>query len=92
MDEHQFKRAMENPKAVFGSPEAVVHAKLAADQRRQLLERWQKDLPEANEPDLLTRIGRALAYLDTETGRHKDIESSGIYGAIDDNDPACRRD
>lgn len=93
MDQQAFERALENPKVVFGTPEAVIHARLEHHQKRQLLERWREGSPGKQEPDLLTRIGRALASLDTETGEHKDIESPGLYGAIDDfNDPACRRD
>lgn len=82
------ERGLQDPRGTFATPEAVMQSKeLRPEEKRQILERWRKlgGAADASEtPDLVTRILRALAYLDTETGTHKDIEGQGLYGAIGD--------
>lgn len=82
------ERGLQDPRGTFATPEAVTQSKeLRPEEKRQILERWRKlgGSPGGEEaPDLMTRILRALAYLDTETGTHKDIEGQGLYGAIGD--------
>jgi hypothetical protein len=79
-------RALQDPPGAFESPEAVLHSgELQRQDKRDILERWRHltDRQGAEEaPGLMTRILRALAYLDVQTGEHKDIEGSGLYGSI----------
>ncbi len=82
------ERGLQDPRGTFATPEAVMQSReLLPGEKREILERWRRlgDSPGGGEaPDLVTRILRALAYLDTETGTHKDIEGQGLYGAIGD--------
>lgn len=83
-------RTPQDPRTVYESPEAVLRsAQLGRQDKRDILERWRRlSRAEAADagPDLVTRIMRALAFLDVETGEHKDIEGQGLYGAIGDID------
>lgn len=87
------QRAMQDPQSVFASPEAVIHAdKLAIEHKRSVLERWRqligtspsKKERSSGQPDLATRLSRALAFLDTETGGHKVTHDQGFYTSIGD--------
>lgn len=81
------ERGLQDPRGTFATPEAVMQSQeLLPDEKRAILERWRSlGTPGGGAaPDLVTRILRALAYLDTETGTHKDIEGQGLYGAIGD--------
>ena len=81
-------RALQDPRGTFETPEAVLRSdRLPAEDKRRILERWRRlsEAPGADEPPgIVTRIMRALAFLDVETGEHKEIEGQGLYGAIGD--------
>ena len=82
-------RGPQDPRSLYDSPEAVLRSdKLHRQDKRDILERWRRQGDAGGggdvEPDLMTGIMRALAYLDVETGEHKDIEGQGLYGAIGD--------
>lgn len=87
------ERAMQDPQSVFPSPKAVIHSEeLPIAQKRTILERWRQltgSSPSASKtssggPDLATRLSRALAFLDTETGGHKVTHNQGFYTSIGD--------
>ena len=85
------ERAMEDPAGVFDSPEAVIaEPSLAPAGKRSILQRWrerhvgEQTAPASGGPDLATRIGRALAMLDTETGAHEASHDQGFYTSISD--------
>jgi hypothetical protein len=87
------ERAMQDPQSVFASPEAVIHAEeLPIEHKRTILERWRqligsspgREEPSSGRPDLATRLSRALAFLDTETGGHKVTHNQGFYTSIGD--------
>lgn len=79
---------LQDPRRTFDSPEAVLRSdRLRPQEKRDILERWRRlSQPghAAEPPDLVTRILRALAHLDTETGAHEEIEAQGLYGSIGD--------
>jgi hypothetical protein len=87
------ERALHDPRSVFATPEEVVQSpQLAIEHKRSILERWRqlirsapshRDEP-AREPGLATRLARALAFLDTETGGHMVTHDQGFYIAIGD--------
>jgi hypothetical protein len=90
-DKDRMERAMQDPAREFSSPEAVLsEASLPPAGKRSILERWHHRLsgeprePTSGEPDLATRIGRALAMLDTETGGHETSHDQGFYTSIGD--------
>ena len=81
------KRALHHPQSVFETPEAVVQSQqLPREDKRTILERWRQliDSPPtregtpAGEPSLATRLTRALAFLDTETGSHEVTHNQGF--------------
>ncbi len=85
------ERAMEDPARVFDSPEAVIaEPTLAPAGKRSILQCWRERLggeqtaPAPAAPDLATRIGRALAMLDTETGTHEVDHDQGFYTSVSD--------
>jgi hypothetical protein len=85
------ERAMEDPARVFDSPEAVIaEPSLAPEGKRSILRRWRERLvgeqtaAAPGGPDLATRIGRALAMLDTETGAHEVDHDQGFYTSVSD--------
>jgi hypothetical protein len=87
------ERAIEDPAREFTTPEAVVtHPALPKEGKLSILQRWQqlvatdakKAAPAGSAPDLPTRIGRALAMLDTETGKHEVSHDQGFYTSIGD--------
>lgn len=86
-DQDLFERALRAPQREFPSPEAVARSdQLRPEQRRAVLERWREDAGRtaADEGGLLTRIGRALAFLDTETGAHEADHDQGFYTSVSD--------
>ncbi|MGD9511063.1 MAG: hypothetical protein AB7I59_30360 [Geminicoccaceae bacterium] len=90
-DKDRVERAMQDPAREFTSPEAVLsEASLRPAHKRSILERWRQRLggehsePASGETDLATRIGRALAMLDTETGAHETSHDQGFYTSIGD--------
>ena len=87
------KRALHHPQSVFETPEAVVQSKqLPREDKRTILERWRqligsppsREGTPAGEPSLATRLTRALAFLDTETGSHEVTHDQGFYTSIGD--------
>ena len=89
-DGDRMARAMQDPGRAFASPEAVVsESSLRAADKRSILQRWRaqlsaRDAPPTGEPDLVTRIGRALGMLDTETGSHEGSHDQGFYTSVAD--------
>ncbi|MFZ1428626.1 MAG: hypothetical protein WAS21_17880 [Geminicoccaceae bacterium] len=87
------ERAIRDPQRVFASPEAVIHADdLPIEHKRTILERWRqlvgslpgRSEPTTGEPSMTTRLTRALAFLDTETGGHRVTHNQGFYTSIGD--------
>ncbi len=87
------ERALNDPPRVFDSPEEVVQSdQVPREHKRTILERWRQLIgssPEAQvEPpgglSLTTRLTRALAFLDTETGGHQVTHDQGFYTSIGD--------
>src|SRR5215207_7653967 len=88
------ERALHHPQGVFATPEAVVQSEqLPREHKRTILERWRqlvgsaptaRDCTRAGEPSLATRLTRALAFLDTETGSHEVTHDQGFYTSIGD--------
>jgi hypothetical protein len=88
------ERALRHPPSVFATPEAVVRSEqLPREHKRTILERWRqlvgspppaRDGTRAGEPSLATRLARALAFLDTETGSHEVTHDQGFYTSIGD--------
>lgn len=89
-DGDRMPRAMQDPGRAFASPEAVVsESSLRAADKRSILQRWReqltvRDAPATDGPDLVTRIGRALSMLDTETGSHEVSHDQGFYTSVAD--------
>lgn len=84
-------RAMTDPAREFDSPEDVLKSSsLLPAGKRSILQRWRVRLggehieSPSGEPDLATRIGRALAMLDTETGAHEASHDQGFYTSVSD--------
>ena len=81
-------RALQDPPGAFESPEAVLHSgELQRQDKRDILERWRHltDRQEAEDaPGLMTRILRALAYLDVQTGKHRPIPGMGRHNHEND--------
>lgn len=71
-------------------PEAVIaDPSLAAEDKRTILEQWRRQAhgepaDAGQEAGLMTRIARALAMLDTETGIHKVDHDQGFYTSVSD--------
>jgi hypothetical protein len=87
------ERALRHPPSVFATPEAVVRSEqLPREHKRTILERWRqlvgsppsRESKMAGEPSLMTRLTRALAFLDTETGSHEVTHDQGFYTSIGD--------
>ena len=87
------ERALQDPQSVFETPEAVLQSdQLAPGYKRTILERWRQlvgstspdESTPAREPSLATRLTRALAFLDTETGGHQVAHNQGFYTSIND--------
>jgi hypothetical protein len=87
------ERALRDPQGVFRTPEAVVRSEhLPLEHKRTILERWRRLIGSpiaersrtGGELSLATRIARALALLDTETGGHETTHNQGFYTAIGD--------
>lgn len=72
------------------TPEAIIKdEKLSREEKRRLLARWRDEAGSREgssdaETNLATRIGRALAFLDEETGERKTTHDQGFYTAISD--------
>jgi hypothetical protein len=88
-----------DPTAEFDSPEAVLDSKdLTPEQKRHVLERWRQKAgtPLAagsggddgdvggEEPNLATRLARALSFLDTEDASRRTSHDQGFYTAAGD--------
>jgi hypothetical protein len=87
------ERALRDPEGVFETPEAVLASdQLPVEHKRAILDRWRQRIgAEASasaetggEPNLATRLFRALSFLDTETGSHEVTHNQGFYTAIGD--------
>jgi hypothetical protein len=82
-----------DPTAGFESPEAVLDAKdLTPEQKRHVLEHWRRKAgtplaagsggDDGGEPNLATRLARALSFLDTETAARPASHDQGFYTAV----------
>jgi hypothetical protein len=83
MHEDDYRRALADPAAHFTDPEALLrHESLNQEQKRALLERWRSHGGEKNTlpRGLLERLGRALAFLDTETGERVQTHEHVLHG------------
>ena len=88
MDEADFERALGDPAAAFAGPEDIArHPGLDPGRKRALLERWRAAHGaggaggDAGAPGgVLERIGRALAFLDTETGGREQTHEQVLHG------------
>ena len=87
------ERGLRDPEGVFGTPEAVLASdQLPVEHKRAILERWRQLAGQraparaeaGSEPNLVTRLFRALSFLDTETGSHEVTHDQGFYTAIGD--------
>jgi hypothetical protein len=81
------ERALRDPRSVFATPEAVLESdQLPPEHKRTVLERWreQASTDTADSDNLATRLGRALAFMDTETGAQPVTHDQGFYTAVDD--------
>jgi hypothetical protein len=84
MDEDAYRRALADPAGHFADPEALLrHERLSREQKRSLLERWRSQGSEAGGTPpggLLERLGRALEFLDTETGERLQTHEQVLHG------------
>jgi hypothetical protein len=83
------ERALRDPSSVFDSPEAVLQDKeLSPEEKRTILERWRQNtgspVSGSGEPGLVTRLARALSFLDEETGSQEVTHNQGFYTAVSD--------
>lgn len=81
------ERALRDPASVFDSPEAVLEDKeLSSEEKRVILERWRQNTgsPLGGEPGFVTRLARALSFLDEETGSHEVSHDQGFYTSVSD--------
>lgn len=96
------ERALDDPPRVFETPEDVVQSdRLPREHKRTILERWRQlvgspgkaQVERPGESSLTTRLTRALAFLDTETGGHPVTHNQGFYTSIGDigKDTSARR-
>ena len=88
-------RALRDPTSVFATPEDVLKSsELTAEEKRSILERWRQNSgspisgenESGGEPNLVTRLARALSFLDEETGRQETTHDQGFYTAVSDID------
>jgi hypothetical protein len=84
-------RAFRDPAGAFETPEDVLKAShLSPEQKRIVLERWRQhtgspitgENASGGEPNLVTRLGRALAFLDEETGKQETTHDQGFYTSV----------
>lgn len=81
-----------DPDGVFETPEDVIRAAdLTSEQKRTVLERWRQASGSpgtaeqgTGDDGLATRLARALAFLDSETGERKTTHDQGFYTAAGD--------
>ena len=88
-----------DPTAEFNSPEAVLSSTdLTPEQKRHVLEHWRQkagtplaagsgggeDGDVGGEPNLATRLARALSFLDTEDASRRASHDQGFYTAVGD--------
>ena len=91
----------DDPAAAFADPDEIVrHADLRPEQKRALLERWRQNLASRGRQDLAEqgqegpaanlweRIGRALEFLDTESGDRAQTHEHVLHGPGVAPDPA----
>src|SRR4051794_8927853 len=88
------ERALSHPQSAFKTPEAVAQSdQLPREHKRTILERWRQLVGSSSTsqaemggsaPGLATRLTRALAFLDTETGSHEVSHDQGFYTLIGD--------
>ena len=75
----------DDPAAAFADPDEIVrHPELPPERKRELLERWRRDLEEQGQEgpaaNLWERIGRALEFLDTESGDRAQTHEHVLHG------------
>ncbi len=72
----------------FATPEDVVTAShLQHEEKRSILQQWRDHAAAGgakDSPDLGTRLARALAFLDTESGKHGVTHDQGFYTSVAD--------
>lgn len=85
------KSPASDPHGQFATPEEVLEAKdLSSEEKRAILERWRQlggspvsgEGDSGGEPNLATRLARALAFLDTETGERVTTHDQGFYTSV----------
>ena len=69
----------------FEDPDEIArHPELSVERKRALLERWRRDLGEQGQEgpaaNLWERIGRALEFLDTESGGREQTHERVLHG------------
>jgi hypothetical protein len=88
-------RAFRDPAGVFETPEDVLKAsQLSPEQKRTILERWRQHTgspisgqnESGGEPNLVTRLARALAFLDEETGKQETTHDQGFYTSVSETE------
>ena len=85
---------MLDPGGAFETPEEVLKADhLSNEQKRMVLERWRQASGSpvtaeqgSGEDSMATRLARALAFLDSETGERQTTHDQGFYTAVADVD------
>jgi hypothetical protein len=83
----------EDPAARFADPDEIArHPELSPERKRALLERWRQNLARQGQRDLgeqgqegpaanlWERIGRALEFLDTESGGREQTHERVLHG------------
>jgi hypothetical protein len=84
-------RGERDPNRRFATPEEVLASPdLDADQKRAILERWRQNSGSpvsgegeaGGEPSMVTRLARALSFLDTETGGRATTHDQGFYTSV----------
>lgn len=85
-------QGISSPDGTFETPEDVIKAShLSSEQKRALLERWRQASGSpvtaeqgSGEDSMATRLARALAFLDSETGERQTTHDQGFYTAVSD--------
>ena len=86
-----------DPTAEFDTPEAVLESEdLTPEQKRHVLEHWRRKAgtplaagsggggDAGAQPNLATRLARALSFLDTEDASHRARHDQGFYTSVGD--------
>ena len=94
MSSSDYNRAAGDPTAAFGDPDEILaHQGFSREQKRELLRRWRERLGQAagDSTSMLGRIGRALEFLDTETGTQPQTHEQVLHGPGTAPEPSGRQ-